>query len=324
MNKATLVESLRTLPREEQVRLAAQVERLRKVCEEGDSPESLALEPFLEEVLVLVGRMFGAAASAYWLRPWGAGGLTPTTRLGFGELDLSPAGRKVIDATVVQLWQSKEPEVQRHAEFGATVLVGPVRNGQEAVGAVQLIVLDSPSRRLESATEQAGNQSAATTGGEISPITTARAASYRRALSGVLAMIQPAILRRFSGNTLPIQQAEVGLQRLNQQIAGIQRSLRLTIEHHLQQLNGATFNSLQESQQFVSSVQKLLDANGLRVRCPECGYPAILRCSRSPAVNTGVFVFDHYLPSGRTFHGGGRTLPLLRTVAKPSRRKSSS
>ncbi len=324
MNKATLVESLRTLPREEQVRLAAQVDRLRKVCEESGEPESLALEPFLEEALVLVGRMFGAAASAYWLRPWGGGGLAPTAQLGFSELELPAAGRKAIDAAVVQLWQSQEPQVQRHAEFGVTVLVGPVRNGPEAVGAVQLIVLDSPSQRLENAAEKTSRESATATAGEISATAAARASSYRRALSGVLAMIQPAILRRLNGNTLPIQQAEVGLQRLNQQIAGIQRTLRLTIEHHLQQLSGANFNSLQERQQFVSSVQKLLDANGLRVRCPECGYPAILRCSRSPAVDTGVFVFDHYLPTGRTFHGGGRTLPLLRTVTKPSRRKSSS
>ena len=34
----------------------------------------------------------------------------------------------------------------------------------------------------------------------------------------------------------------------------------------------------------------------------------------------GVFVYDHYLESGRTFHGGPTTVPLIRVVNKPVRR----
>jgi hypothetical protein len=123
--------------------------------------------------------------------------------------------------------------------------------------------------------------------------------------------------------TISIEQADAGLEQLGQQVAGIQRSLRIAIERHLQQLSGATFGSLEDNQQYVRGIQKMLDSHGLRVRCPECGHPAILRCSRNASVPGGVFVFDHYLTEGRTFHGGGRCLPMIRLVTKPTRKNTS-
>lgn len=124
--------------------------------------------------------------------------------------------------------------------------------------------------------------------------------------------------------TVSIAHANAGLERLGQQITGIQRSIRSAIEDYLHQHHGGTFGSFDDNLQFVRGVQKLLDAHGLRVRCPECGHPAILRCARNASARSGVFVFDHYLPDGRTFHGGGAALPILRIVAKPARRKPSS
>ena len=47
------------------------------------------------------------------------------------------------------------------------------------------------------------------------------------------------------------------------------------------------------------------------------GTPAILRCQN--ARDTALFVFDHTLASGRTFHGGVPELPWLRVMAKSMR-----
>lgn len=313
MNHALLVENLRPLPRAARVRLGAQLERLHRVCG-NDS----ALEPFLEELLDVLGRIFGATAGAFWFRPWGGAGLCPSVRVGFAELPVSAKGITAIDSSVAAFWQSTEPSVQSHADHASTVLVGPIRDGQEAIGAVQLVIIDNqwgqsplPSPAVAPGTA-AGIDSALQQSQEM----------YSQALDGVMAIIQPALLRRMSVRTVSLKQVDSGLEQLSQQITGIQRSIRLAIERYLQQLSGATFGSLESNQDFTRSVQKLLEAHGLRVRCPECGHPSILRCSRNANSPSGVFVFDHYLPEGRTFHGGGRTLPNIRVVAKPTRRKS--
>jgi hypothetical protein len=280
--------------------LGAQIERLHRVCDD-ESP----LEPFLEELLDVLGRIFGAAAGAFWFRPWGAAGLCPSVRVGFAELPLNSRGINAVDNSVAALWQSPEPAVECHAEHASTVLVGPIRDGQEAIGAVQLVIIDNQWDRSPNWTPESGLE------------------IYSQSLDGVMAIIQPALLRRMRVRAVSLAQANAGLSQLNQQITGIQRSIRTAVERYLQQLSGASFGSLEENQAFVKSVQKMMDSHALRVRCPECGHPAILRCSRNAAVAAGVFVFDHYLPEGRTFHGGGRTLPMIRVVAKPNRRKSS-
>lgn len=314
MNHALLVENLRPLPRAARVRLGAQLERLQRVCG-NDS----ALEPFLEELLDVLGRIFGAAAGAFWFRPWGGAGLCPSVRVGFGELPVSAKGLTAIDGSVAAFWQATEPSIQNHAEHASTVLIGPIRNGQEAIGAVQLVIIDNqweqPPQHVP-ANDVAGGE-------HLDSQAQHSQERYSQALDGVMAIIQPALLKRMSVRTVSLKQVDAGIEQLSQQIAGIQRSIRLAIERYLQQLSGATFGTLESNQEFVRSVQKLLEAHGLRVRCPECGHPSILRCSRNANSPSGVFVFDHYLQGGRTFHGGGRTLPNIRVVAKPSRRKTS-
>jgi hypothetical protein len=300
MNHALLVENLRPLPRAGRVRLGAQLERLQRICG-NETP----LEPFLEELLDVLGRIFGAAAGAFWFRPWGAAGLCPSIRVGFSELPLSQRGLSAVDHSVASLWQSPEPSVQVHSDHASTVLVGPIRDGEESIGAVQLVIIDNQWDRSPDLTLETG------------------LVHYSQALDGIMAIIQPALLRRMRVRTISLRQADAGLNQLGQQIAGIQRSIRVAIERHLQQLSGASFGTLADNQEFVRSVQKMLDAHGLRVRCPECGHPAILRCSKNATVPSGVFVFDHYLPEGRTFHGGGRTLPMVRIVAKPLRRQAT-
>ena len=97
--------------------------------------------------------------------------------------------------------------------------------------------------------------------------------------------------------------------------------MRLAIEQTLAQWSGKSFGSLEANREMATTIHEVLESHGLRVRCPECGHPAILRCGARPSLPDGVFVFDHVIAGRRTFHGGGKTLPDLRLTAKPPRRR---
>lgn len=118
--------------------------------------------------------------------------------------------------------------------------------------------------------------------------------------------------------------AQDRLSQLTQQINRLQRSVRLAIEAEFAGWSGQSYGSLTANQDVARMIQQTVDGHGLRLRCPECGHPAILRCSSRPGVPDGVFVFDHSIEGRRTFHGGGSTLPPLRVVSKPPRRKANA
>ena len=127
------------------------------------------------------------------------------------------------------------------------------------------------------------------------------------------------------GTTRPVAslvQASDQLAKLQQQISRLHRTVRLTIEAEVASLVGHSFGTLAANQNVVLMIQEMLESHGLRVRCPECGHPAILRCSVRPGVSQGVFVLDHTIEGRRTFHGGTATVPELRLVAKPPRRSA--
>lgn len=124
--------------------------------------------------------------------------------------------------------------------------------------------------------------------------------------------------------TASLAAATDAMEQLTQQLNHIQRSIRQAIEAYLHSMAGQSFGSVAENQQFVRLVQALLESHGLRVRCPECGHPAILRCSRSGGSAGGVFVFDHYIQGRRTFHGGGSIVPKVSVIAKPARHSASA
>lgn len=120
-----------------------------------------------------------------------------------------------------------------------------------------------------------------------------------------------------------LRTAEDRLSMLQQQINRLQRSVRLAIEAEFAGWSGQNYGSLRANQDVARMIQQTVDGHGLRLRCPECGHPAILRCSSRPGVPDGVFVFDHTIQGRRTFHGGGSTLPVLRVVSKPPRQRKS-
>lgn len=114
--------------------------------------------------------------------------------------------------------------------------------------------------------------------------------------------------------------ADLTLDGLQQELNRIQRSMRLTLQSKLQTFLGRTLGSLELNRQFAKSIQSMLDQQGFRVRCQQCGHPAILRVSPRKGMDGGAFVFDHTIDGRRTFHGGGSTVPVIQLVAKPNRR----
>ncbi len=115
--------------------------------------------------------------------------------------------------------------------------------------------------------------------------------------------------------------AHAALVDLEREVNRIQRSIRLAIQLQLGKLAGQSLRTLGENQDLVKRVHDLLDSHGLRVKCPECGHPAILRVSARPGANAGVFVLDHTIDGKRTFHGGRQVIPEILITAKPARRK---
>ena len=305
MNPLSLTESFRPLPRSPRVRVATQLQQLVRLCD-GDAP----LDSFLQRALKICCRLFDASAGTFWLggdtpaAPWVAAAREGQLGRGFAapEFDLLEADRRLsgglVDSSHRVRFSHHAPSDSGDGVGGSTELVALVFSAETPVAAVELFL---PHR-----------------GGSADALLLE--SRYREALRGTMAIIQPALLRRLRVRKLSASAAEHGMNALTREVAGMQRSIRLAYERYLAELNGASFESYEENQALVRRLQGLLDAQGLRIRCPECGHPAILRCVRSAVSKQGVYVFDHYLPEGRTFHGGGRTFPLLRVISKPARR----
>ena len=118
--------------------------------------------------------------------------------------------------------------------------------------------------------------------------------------------------------------AEQVLGDLKRQMNRLQREIRLAIQSQLSQMAGRSLGSLEANRELARSIQEMLDAHGLRVRCTHCGHPAILRVSPRAGAAHGVFVFDHTIDGRRTFHGGRNVLPEIQLVAKPPRKKRAA
>ncbi|KAA5541041.1 hypothetical protein FYK55_19285 [Roseiconus nitratireducens] len=111
---------------------------------------------------------------------------------------------------------------------------------------------------------------------------------------------------------------------LQRQMSRLQREIRLAIQAQLGQMTGRSLGSLEANRALAQSIHEMLDSHGLRVRCCQCGHPAILRVSPRAGATDGVFVFDHTIDGRRTFHGGRTVIPEIHVVAKPARKPRRS
>jgi hypothetical protein len=91
------------------------------------------------------------------------------------------------------------------------------------------------------------------------------------------------------------------------------------ISEQLRSLEGLKFPTLEENQKLVAAIHRLLDENGLRLQCPNCGEPAILRCLKAGNSPAGSFLFDHRVNGRRTMHGGKGDLPSMHVVDRAPR-----
>jgi hypothetical protein len=118
-------------------------------------------------------------------------------------------------------------------------------------------------------------------------------------------------------------EAKEAMAELDHELNRLQRAIRLAIQAQLAKMSGRSLGSLEQNQNLADSIHRLLESHALRVQCSECGHPAILRVSPRGGSANGVFVFDHTIDGRRTFHGGRGTVPLIRLIAKPPRKKTT-
>lgn len=133
--------------------------------------------------------------------------------------------------------------------------------------------------------------------------------------------VETDVLRGGSGDA---EKAAELLGSLRREMNRLQREIRIAIQSQLAQMRGLSLGSIEANRELANSIHEMLDAHGLRVRCTQCGHPAILRVSPRAGAPAGVFVFDHTIDGRRTFHGGRGTLPELHLVAKPRRKQRSN
>jgi len=109
------------------------------------------------------------------------------------------------------------------------------------------------------------------------------------------------------------------LAELQLQMNRIQRRVRLELQAQLASFSGRSLGNLKANRELARAIQQLLQTHSLRVRCQQCGHPAILRASPRKGMPGGAFVFDHKIDGKRTFHGGTPVVPTLQLTTQPPR-----
>ncbi|GIX00591.1 MAG: hypothetical protein KatS3mg111_3923 [Pirellulaceae bacterium] len=283
---------------------------------EGDLP----LQPFLEQLLPHACQLFGGVAAVTWLKAAGAPGAVFGIRYLMDGVLQSLAGQQKHERLVQIAWRQRKPmlaeptrkkastpEDAEHAQLSShnptahPLLFGPILHLSEPIALLEIVLA---------------------TRGE--PLTGHQRQLYLRGIQLFADRVYQGLRRRMTLPAATLRHATEQLEQLVSDVQALQQQILRTIEARLQQFHGWSFPTIAENQEFAKMVHQMLDAHGLRVQCTECGSPAILRCLRAGNAKNGAFVFDHYLESGRTFHGGPTTVPRLKVVPKPARRSAIS
>lgn len=272
------------------------------------------LPGFLDGYLGRLVSLYAATAGAIWFRTGGSEPLALKSRVGFDSTGLEDesfarAHRELLQFGItqrrpfgVQPFSSPSAEAPVSNPTDSYIILGPFASQGEPVGIVELFLGPTPVRGKTAGDRQ----------------------RYVLWLEHLLQFLCGGIERRLLASSAPLPAAVSGLTAVRQEIQQHQKAIVHAIERQLQMFSGWNFGSLKDNQSFAREVHQLLESHGLRVQCPECGSPAILRCQNAGNSKTGVFLFDHYLDKGRTFHGGPTTVPELWIVPRPPRRKRSS
>lgn len=205
-------------------------------------------------------------------------------------------------SVVVKPFSALAPLATSSNPTDSFLVLGPVRVANDNIAVVELALGPKPLRggspHLQSA--------------------------YAEWLDHILVSLSAGIERRFRSSNASLLPALNRLHAVTEEVQVMRQRIQERMEQSLQAFAGMNFGTLKSNQEFARSVHTLLDGHGFRVICPECGAAAILRCQKAGNSKSGSFVFDHYLQSGRTFHGGPSTFPTVRLTAKPPRRSRSN
>ncbi|MFN3191347.1 MAG: hypothetical protein ACE361_12555 [Aureliella sp.] len=291
----------------------------------------LPLQSYLENLLPVLIRVLGAEAGVVWLKAQGAPGAVFGIRYRFDEFVDSLTLQQKHERLVQIAWQQKQPMIAEptaqtgdgldqdslgddaanveHNPTDHLLLFGPVLHAGESIALLEVLIKDSNSADEVAEARVLGKR---------------EKRIYLRAIQLLAEKIYFGLRERMVMPAPTLQQAIEQVNELSSEVKTLQQQIVASIEKRLQHFRGWSFSTLRENQAFAKLIHRVLDSHGLRVECPECGNPAILRCLRAGNAKNGAFVFDHYLDSGRTFHGGGTTVPLLKVVPKPARRPASS
>lgn len=278
----------------------------------GDATD---LQAFLDTYLLHLTRLYGAQAAAVWLR-------TPPDH----QLQLRGRCRYPQPAAWYSSWDD-EPLAAHllllHHAAGRprSILVGPHEASGEREG------VSNPSRNflLLGPIDRHGERLGVVELVLGPQLPQGHVWSDRQrlvqTLDHLLLYLRQGIQLRYLGSAAPLQPAMINLAAAKSEIETFQEAIRTSLEVTLNHHAGWNFGSLRNNQTFTKAVQQMLESYGLRVACPECGAAAILRCQPAGNSRTGVFLYDHTLDRGRTFHGGPTTFPQVKLVPKPPRRK---
>ena len=277
----------------------------------------LPLQSFLEQLLPQLCQLFAAQAAVAWMKTSGTAGAVFGVRYRMDQVLESISEQKKHERLVQVAWQQRAPMLAEPAQRGDTpadaarpqplvsstghlIMFAPILHMGEAIALLEIVLPELAA-----------------------PLSQQQRHLYLRSIQLVAERVYGGLRQRMAMPSASLAQAADHLQQLANEVELIQQQIRRTLEKRLQHFHGWAFSSLAENQEFARRVHQLLDGHGLRVECPECHSPAILRCLRVGNAKHGAFVFDHYLDTGRTFHGGPTTIPLLKVVPKPARRTVS-
>lgn len=269
------------------------------------------LQQFLDDFLDHCHRLYAATAGAIWFHGPDGGPLAMKSSVGIEHLGLDNghqhAHRELLSyaasqnkAFVVKPYSAPAPGAGVSNPTDSFVVVAPIEDAGRRLGILELYLGPTP-RRGKTIEERH---------------------RYAMWLDHLVRYLCQGVELRFLGSSAPLQPALVNLAATRAEIEGYQDAIRRSLEVTLNCYAGMSFGSLRNNQAFMRGVHELLEENGLRIACAECGAPSILRCQSAGNSKTGVFLYDHYLESGRTFHGGPSTFPTVKLVSKPPRRRS--
>ncbi len=306
--------AFQSLPNEMQADSATQVGKLGELVD-----SDLPLQSFLEQLLPQLCMLFGGKAAVSWMKAFGNSDAIFGVRYQMDRLLTAVSEQKKHERLVQLAWQQRQPllaesttektnsqQAAAASDFanpnnsnttGYPLLFGPILHLGEPIALLEIVLAETSQ-----------------------PLTQSQRQLYLRAVKLVSERVYGGLRRRMAMPAASIDKAVSQLEQLGNEVVSLQHQIRQRIETRLQHFQGWAFASFTQNQAFAKMVHQMLESHGLRVRCPECGHAAILRCLRVGNSKHGAFVYDHYLDTGRTFHGGPSSVPLIQVVPKPARR----